>query len=492
MLDSIIGLDIGTTNAKALIYDLAGVELARSEAAYPINAPHPGWAEQNPAEVWRATLLALKSAIDNAGQNLHTLALAVASQSGSLVPADDSGAPLYPSITWMDGRTEALLKEWLTQHISARVRAISGWNIHAGLPLATIAWLQRHMPELYCSVRRWLCMNDYIVHRLTGRFVTNPSNGSVMQMMELAAAGWSAELLELVGARPDQFSPVQPSGTVVGQVTEEVARAAGLSLDTQVVNGGHDQSCTALALGVLEPRQALLACGTSWVVTAISDHPDIAALQPELDMNFHVVPQRLTVSQSLGVLGASMEWLIRECWREIPDRQQRYAAMDGEVAHTAQDHAGLVFIPAAGGHTAPAGMQRGGFINLNLGHTRAHLARAVMESAASELSLALQHMQTDALRTTTLWMVGGATRSSHWPAIVADAVGHPLRVTQSSHLPAVGAAILAGLGAGVYRDVHTALRSFRQPEQTYTPDSARMRVYADRLPEYVRLTSLFG
>ncbi|MCL4505923.1 MAG: FGGY family carbohydrate kinase [Chloroflexi bacterium] len=490
--DAIIGLDIGTTNAKAAIFNLAGVELASSEAFYGLSAPQPGWAEQNPADVWHAVTRVLRAAIQAAGESLHTIALAVASQSGSLVPADRDGVPIYPSITWMDGRTESLVQEWMAEDFQSRVRAISGWNIHPGLPLATIAWLRRNNPALHAAVGRWLCMNDYIVHQLTGQFITNPSNAGVTQLMDAASATWSAELCEMAGAHPAQFSAIQPSGTSIGLVVSEVCRETGLSPDTLVINGGHDQSCTAMALGVLEPGQVLLASGTSWVVTGVVGGAIVSDIPAELDLNFHVVPNRWTISQSLGGLGASLEWLVRECWQETGDRDNRFAAMDTELASTSPGCSGLIFAPVAGGHAAPAGMQRGGFVNLQLGHTRAHMARAVLEGAAYELRLALERMQTDAMRIDSLWMVGGATRSTYWPAIVADITGYPLRVTQSSQLPAVGAAILAGAGAGVYATVNEAQQRIRQPEQSYLPDRSNRRCYNNHYAEYCRMVHLLA
>ena len=379
------------------------------------------------------------------------------------------------------------MNAWVAAGAQERVRAISGWHIHPGLPLATIAWLREHNPAVFGAARRWLCMNDYIVLKLTGQFAANPSNGGVTQLMQAATPAWSPELCAMVGARPEQFSPIFEGGSVIGPITPETSEATGLPAGLPVISGGHDQSCTALALGVMQPGQVLLACGTSWVITGVVTQPDVVAVPDALDLNYHALPGRWTISQSLGGLGASLEWLVNQCWGELPDRMGRYRSLDAELGQTRAGSDGLLFIPMSGGHVAPAGMQRGGFVNLHLGHGRAHMARAVLESAAFELRLALDTIGQGGLRTDALWMFGGATRSSIWPRIVADVVGLPLRITPSAHLPAVGAAILASLGVKAFSNAVDAQRCFTQPALAFNPDPASQAIYAERFNAYRRV-----
>lgn len=490
--EAIIGLDIGTTNVKAAIFDLTGHELAFAESACSLSSPQPGWFEQDPDEVWSAVLLVLRTIIADAGADVRPISMAIASQSGSLVPADMHGQPVYPCITWMDGRSESLAANWVKDGLQERVRAISGWNIHPGLPLATISWLREYNPAVFASAKRWLCMNDYIAYRLTGQFAMNPSNGGVTQLMQADRPQWSVELCAMAGARPEQFSPVAEGGCAIGRLLREVSMSTGLPADLQVISGGHDQSCTAVALAVWQPGQVLLACGTSWVVTGVVSQPNVSTLPSALDLNYHAIPNRWTVSQSLGGLGASLEWLVRLCWCDQPTRQERYLAVESELKKTQPGSDGLLFIPMSGGHLAPAGMQRGGFANMHLGHTRAHMARAIQESAAFELRLALESIGQNQMQIDTLSMVGGATRSSVWPGIIADVTGLPLRVIPSAHLPAVGAAILASVGCGVYADPCEAQQNFVQPANGYAPVAANRSIYEERLRSYRKYWDLLS
>jgi xylulokinase len=492
--DAILGLDIGTTSTKAVLFDRSGTELAAAERAYRLRTPQPGWVEQDPEELWQALLQVLRAIADVAEASLRgrRVPLALAAQSGSLLPAAVDGTPVSPVITWLDGRSEALVQRWKAEGVEARVRAVSGWHLYPGLCLPTIAWLCQHQPAVFAAAGRYFSVNDFLIHRLTGRFCTNPSNGGGMQLLDVATGGWSADLCALAGIEPRQLSPVQPAGTVIGRITPEVSRWTGLPAGTVVVNGGHDQGCTALGLGVTSPGKILLGSGTAWVVTGVTDAPDVAALPPSLDLNFHPAPQRWTVSQSLGGLGASLEWLLQQCWQgsdpdTAPSRAEAYAALDGELERTAPGANGLLGVPLSGGHAAPAGEQSGGLWGLRLDHSRADMARALMEGAAYELRWALEPVRQAKLPIERMWMIGGAAQSPLWPAIVADVTGLPLSLPLGQHWPAIGAAILAGVGAGLYDSVSDGQARFQRPARQVEPDPDRMRIYDEGFGVYQQL-----
>ena len=512
----ILGLDIGTTSTKAVLFDLSGAEVAMAERAYRLHTPQPGWVEQDPEDVWQAVLHVLRTVSAAGGWPLggaegrppmaaptagtgRPLALALAAQSGSLLPARKDGTPVSPIITWLDGRTEPLVGRWRAEGLETRVRTISGWHLYPGLCLPTIAWLRQHQPDVFAAAGHYFSVNDFLVHRLTGRFCTNPSNGGGMQLVDVATADWSTHLCALAGIEPEQLSPIRPAGAVVGRIKPEVSRLTGLPAETVVVNGGHDQGCTALGLGVITPGRVLLGCGTAWVVTGVTDTPDLDVLPPSLDLNFHPAHQIgsgsgcWAVSQSLGGLGASLEWLLQRCWTatESPSdaaRTDAFAALDAELEGTMPGGGGLFFLPLTGGHSAPAGEQRGALWGLRLDHTRADMARAVMEGVAYELRWALEPIRQAKMPIQHMWMIGGAAQSPLWPAIVANVTGVPLSLPQGEHWPAVGAAILAGVGSGAFENMAEAQARFQRPERQIEPDRARMAIYDQHFSDYQQLT----
>jgi xylulokinase len=246
-------------------------------------------------------------------------------------------------------------------------------------------------------------------------------------------------------------------------------------------------------MGVTAPGRALLACGTSWVVTGVTENPAVEAIPTAMDMNFHPASNRWTISQSLGGLGASLEWWLNQGWQGVApqppaSRPERYAALNVELARTAPGSEGLFFLPLAGGHVEPAGIQRGGFVGLRLGHTRADMARSVLEGAAYELRWALENIRQAGMRVERLWMVGGATRSPIWPNIVADVTGLPLSVTQYDHWPALGAAIIAGLGINIFESLETGQVRFTKSARQVSPKEENHQLYRERFLIYQQLT----
>jgi xylulokinase len=493
--DAILGLDVGTTSTKAVLFDLAGAELATAEHPYRLHTPQPGWVELDPEDLWQAMIQVLQSIVAAAGQRYRIQALALATQSGSLVPARADGTPVYPVITWLDVRTQALVEEWKAQGLESLVKSTSGWHLYPSLNLATIAWLHQHLPGVSDAAERYLWVNDYLVHRLTGRFCTNPSNASGTGLLDITSGQWSPELCTMAGIAPGQLSPVHPGGEVIGEITAEVSRLTRLPAGTQVVNGGHDQGCTALGLGVTSPGKVLLACGTSWVLTGVVDTPDVDAVPSGLNMHFHPAPGCWTVSQSIGGLGASLEWLLNQCWRSADAqspaaRAEIFASLDAELHQTAPGGDGLFFLPFAGGQRAPSGEQGGGFLGLRLDHTRADMARAVMEGAAFELRWALPDIQQAGMPIDQMWMIGGAARSPIWPGIVADGAGVPLTLPSNEQWAAVGAAMLAGVGIGAFENLETAQVRFQKPARRIEPDGTRRRIYNSCFARYQRAMTI--
>ncbi len=487
MIDAILGLDVGTTSTKAVLFDVNGAELARSiSRPYRNEMPHPGWVEQDPQKLWHAVLDTIRHTIAQAAEDVSVRALGMAAQSGSLLPAAASGEPVYPLITWMDGRTEELVRHWQSRGLQKQVKAVSGWSLYPGLPLPSIAWLRRHDPQTFAAAKHYFSVNDFLAHRLTGRRANNPSNGGGMQLVDIHSGAWSDWLCSLAGISVAQLSPMLPAGSVIGELLPDICRATGIAQGALLVNGGHDQVCTALALGVNEPGKLLLACGTAWVITGITDPMNLEHVPSTLDLNFHALEDRYTISQSLGGLGASLEWWLNQayfCFDCRSTRADMLASMEIELAQM-QPGTSLFFLPLTGGHDNPATTRSGGFVGLQLSHSRADMARAVMESAAFELRWALESIRQAGLPVELLWMVGGAANSASWPSILADVTMVPINLPQYDNWPALGAAVLAGTGIGAFAGVEEALANFQMPVKEVLPDGRRGAIYDEAYSHY--------
>jgi xylulokinase len=443
--------------------------------------PRPGWVEQAPEELWQAVLGALRDVMVQVESNVQVAGICMAAQSGSLLPADAQGNPVYNLITWMDGRTEALVARWKKTGVQEKVKPVSGWSLYPGLPLPTIAWLRKNDPQTFSTAQHYFSVNDFITYRLTGKRVSNPSNSGGMQLIDIHTADWHTDLCDLAGVTADQLSQIQTAGSIIGEVRPEICQETGLSSGSVVVNGGHDQVIAALGLGIIDPGKLLLACGTAWVFTGVTNTPDTARIPPSLDLNFHIPPQGWTISQSLGGLGASLEWWLQQAWSG--DRQERFAALDRALSKTHRKY-GLFFIPLTGGHDDPATTRPGGFVGLQLTHKRADMARAIMESAGYELRWALKALKNAQMPVECLWMIGGAANSPHWPEILANITGTPIRLPDYDNWPALGAALLAGVGVGVFQNIEAALLHFGRPVREIEPAAEWIGLYEENFAVY--------
>lgn len=306
----VLGLDAGTTAAKAVAVHRTGRVLATAKSdPIPTHSTPEGGSEQDPGKIWQALAAASRSAAEALEPGVRVAALSVAAQSGSVIPVPPSGRPAR-AVTWMDTRSRAVVESWPSD-VAERIRALSGWAPAPGTGLPTIAWLQASGPDPSTegspgAVDRWASVDDYLVSCLTGQWATNPSNASGMQLMDAGTRTWSPELCRVAGIDQSALSPIRESGTAAGALTGEAAAALGLEAGTPVVVGGHDQACAALGLGVAEPGDLFLSAGTAWVLTMVTGHADVAALPAGLNLSPHVVPGRWTASQNLGGLGAML------------------------------------------------------------------------------------------------------------------------------------------------------------------------------------------
>jgi xylulokinase len=486
--EAVIGLDVGTTVAKAVLFDPSGAELHVAEQAYRLHTPQPGWVELEPDDIWQAVAGVLRAITDWAAPGMRIRAVALATQGGTLIPCRADGTPTYRAITWMDGRSQDLAARWRAEGVGNRVRRISGWSPEPGLPLLSIGWLRQARPEVFAATERFLSVNDFLAQRLTGRFATNPSMAGEMLLTDITTGQWSEELCRLVDIGPEFLSPILPAAAPLGQVQPEAGHLTGLAPGTVVINGGQDHSCEALALGMTSAGAGLLACGTALVINAIAESPSVDAIPARMDLNYHVVPGRWVVSQFLGGLGACLEWWLNQCGQHATQtRDEAWATFNAALAGTAPGCGGLVYLPQTGVRQTPGSLRHGGFVGLRLDHSWADLGRAMLEGAAYELRWALEHLRGAGLAIELMWMIGGATQSPLWPQIVADVSGVPVLLSQYTHGPALGAAILAGVGLGTFDSVEAAQARFRVSAWRLEPDDAHAPVYDRQFAAYQRL-----
>jgi len=479
----LVGCDIGTSAVKAVVAGADGALLGRAVAEHPMHHPRPGWAENDPGDWYAGMCAAVRQALAQARAGAgpaRVAALCVVCQREPVVLLDAAGAPLARAISWTDGRAAA-------QAAAVTARFGQRWLIEqtgmvpaAGMSLAHLLWFAAHRRDTWRAVRRIRFAKDYLLHRLTGCAATDPTTPGRSGLMDVRGQRWSEEICDAFAIDPALLPPIR--GAPWGQAGELSAAAAGdlgLPPGLPVAMGGADDAAATLGGGAASPGEVCVGTGTAanWRTVLARCEPDLSARG---DVSPHVVPGRYLHELAIESTGASLRWLRDALGEPGFDDLAAGAGAAGCGA------GGLLFFPfVAGAARAPryAAGARGAFIGVVSGHTRAHLARAVLEGVAYQYRATMPILGSVAVPIT---IGDGEARSALWTQIKADVLGVPLRVPRIADLAAAGAVILAGLAAGVYRDAASGIEHVVRWDRRYDPDPARTAAYAELSARYER------
>ncbi len=468
----LIGLDVGTTGARAIAIDLDGDVIATASAAYPLSTPRPGWTEQDPDDWWRATQAVLNQVV--AGSTTPPMAIGLTGQMHGSVFLDEADRVIRPALLWNDQRTADQSRS-ITERVGAeRLIEVTGNPAITGFQAPKILWLRDHEPDAYARVRRVLLPKDYVRLRLTGERATDVSDASGTLLLDLRKRAWSDEILARLEIPREWLPGVHESPEQTGTVTPRAATATGLPAGLPVAAGAGDNAASAVGNGVVREGVVSSSIGTSGVVFAHTDEPRTDP-HGRLHSFCHAVPGAYHLMGVTLAAGGALRW-----WRDTMGGELDYDALASLAEQAPQGAEGLVFLPYLSGertpHLDPAA--RGAFVGLTLRHSRAHMTRAVVEGVTYSLGDCLDLVTELGLSVGEVRATGGGARSPFWRQMQADVFGLPVRRAPAAEGPAFGAALLAGVTAGAYENVlETGARVRLDPELT-RPDAARTQVYA--------------
>ena len=455
-----IGLDIGTTAVKALAVDETGTVLARSEAGYPLSTPRAGWAEQDPADWWRATEQALAAlGIDDVA------GIGLSGQMHGLVALDAAGAVIRPAILWNDGRTAAECAEIETRIGLEELIALTGNRALPGFTAPKLLWLRRHEPDAYRRIARIALPKDYVRLRLCGEHATDVADASGTLLLDVAQRRWSDRVVEALELDPAWLPPVLESPQVSGVTADGVPVAAGAG----------DQAAGALGVGVDRPGPLSIALGTSGVVFAAL--PGFAADERARVHAFcHAVPGAWHAMGVMLSAAGSLRWL-----RDVAAPGVGFGELVAEAEGWAAGAEGLTFLPYLAGERTPHADPdaRGSFSGLSLRHERGALVRSVLEGVAYGLRDSLDLLRELGVAPERARVSGGGARSELWLRIIASILELPLERPVVEEGAAYGAALLGGVAGGMWPDVQAAVAACVQVRGEVEPDPAWIGAYAD-------------
>jgi xylulokinase len=483
----LIGLDLGTTNAKALICDASGQITHVASRRMPLRELERGWAEYDPGAVWETAAGVLRDAVGAIPNARALRAIGVTSMGEAGVPCAEDGAPLYPAIAWFDTRSApqaGALGARMGERTLYEITGVPSQPIHT---VHKLAWLRDNEPDVFRRLRRWYFMADYAVGRLCGAWVTDPSLASRSRTFDIRRRRWAPEILDAAGIPAGILPPVVPSGSPAGRLRPDVARDLGMPSDVLVAVGGHDHICAALASGVTEPGDILDSMGTAEALLAAADTPPPASVTEAAGfaVGCHVVADRFYLLGGIVMSGGAVEWMARLAGVPLPD-------LVAQASLISPGADGLCFLPHLRGSLSPVvdPVSAGAFLGLRDIHGPAHLARAVLEGLACEAKVNVETLEGVVGRAGVMRVTGGGTRLAVWLGIKAAVLDRPLEVLATAECAALGAALLAGLAAGVFADSAEAMRAGVRIGIRVDPDPAVVRAMADRARIYRDLYSI--
>ncbi len=482
MKDLLLGLDIGTTAAKAALFHAGGALLAATDAPYPTQFLKPGWVEQHPEDWWLAACEAIRCVVARTKEAPVRIAgLAVSAQAPTMLPLDRESRPLRPALIWMDRRAEQEVGLIIKQLGAERVFHITGNTPDAFYVAAKLLWFKRNEPDLLKQTRRFVQITGYLNYRLTGIHSLDHVHAALLQLRDYASGAWSPELCELCGVEPSQFPQIRHGHELLGEVTSEAAEATGLLPGTPVMVGTVDGAAAALEAGAAEPGIAAEMTGTSTVLLIPSDG---GLRDPALTIMPHAVPGMHLLLGAMVASGASLRWFRDQFG--LPEREAAerinldpFDLLTAQAAAVPAGSSGVIFLPYMMGERAPIWHTnaRGVLFGLSLATPKAAIIRAILEGAA----FALRHNVEVAARAGAplqeLRSVGGGARSPLWCQIKADVLGLPVLLPEASVGAPFGDALLAGMGAGLYDDIVGAVRRLVRPQRRFEPDPAAHDLY---------------
>lgn len=471
-----LGLDIGTSGAKAIVCDGDGHIVAMALAEYPISSPQPLWSEQNPSDWWQGAQQAIRDVV-SAVDASQIMGIGLTGQMHGSVFLDANNQVIRPALLWNDQRTAAECAE-INQRIGTqRLIEIAGNPALTGFQAPKILWVRNHEPANFARIAHILLPKDYIRLLLSGVYATDAADTAGTLLIDLTSRDYSDEILAALEIKREWLPTVYEGPSITSYLTADVATALGLTAGIPIIAGGGDNAAAAIGTGIIKSGVVNSSIGTSGVVFA---HSDNIALDPQgrLHTFCHSVPGAWHMMAVTLSAGGAFGWL-RNTLRQTGASDLSYDDLTAAAANVPAGAEGLIFLPYLSGERTPHldPLARGAFVGLTTRHGIGHMARAVMEGVTFSLRDGIEIMRELGVPTTDVRATGGGGKSPLWRQMQADIYNAPVSTLAAEEGPAYGAALLAGVGTGHFADVNDAVTRCVRVVATTQPDPTMVAKY---------------
>lgn len=487
----VLGIDAGTSVVKSVVFDLEGKEIALSRRRVSIETPKPGWAEQDMEKVWQMVKETIAESIARANISPSSIAaIGVAGQGDGCRLLDKDFKPVRPSVLWLDGRAGEIVTRWEKEGLNEESFKISGSAVFSGAAAAVIKWLELNEPESLRKARYFLYAKDWIKFKLTGRICTDPSDAS-RAPIDLEKISYSDKLFNLFGISRYRsiFPEIVYSGKIIGETTRKVAEECGLRGGIPVTSGMIDVVATPLGLGVLQDGQAYSIIGTTCFNAVLSSGIIFEPLGIGMNLAYAFPGKFIRAMPSMAGT-PNLDWFVDNFCTQEKEKGEDflYKIIEDKIKNIPTGSEGIIYHPYInpGGERAPfvKPSAKAQFFGIGLRHTRWHLLRAVYEGVALSMLDCFKHIPVEI---SEVRLSGGGAKSSFWSQIFSDAIGKTVKVPATSELGALGAAVMAGVAAGLYPGIREATDRLVKFSHIYEPDINNHKKYLEIYNVYKKI-----
>lgn len=495
-MDILLGVDLGTSGVKVLALESTGKILATHSESYPIFNPKAGWSEQDPGDWWQGTLAAIKGVLQHDAVDVKSVrALSVSGQMHGSVFLDSDGEVIRQPLLWNDTRTFPQC-ETITEKIGEeKLIGLAGNPALEGFTAPKVLWLKENEPANYEKLTTLMLPKDYILYKMTGRLCTEVSDAAGTLLFDVKNRQWSEDIMTMLDLNTDILPEVLESIDVVGSLSDAASGMTGLPADVKVVAGGADNACSAVGNGIVTEGLVMASLGSSGTVVAQTDSMQ-SDPQGRIHSFNHAVPQRWYLMGVMLSAAASIKWFrgnFAEAEAIVADSigSSPEDLLDKQSIQVDPGSNGLLFLPYLSGERTPHrdAKARGVFFGMSPIHGKKHFVRSILEGVAFGMRDSLELVKDLGVTPTQIRITGGGSKSPVWRQIMADVFNQAVVTTNIEEGPAIGAAILAGVGVGTYASVEEAAKEIVEVRDSVEPNQENVEIYEGIYPLYKNLYS---
>ena len=483
----VIGIDIGTTNIKGALYSTKGNYLEKASVSYESYTPQNGFHEQDPEDWVNGFNFILKKLLKYPEAKERLRAIALSCQGGTVLPVDKNYRPIGRAMTWLDSRgAELFEQDDFLKSKNLQFYEKTGWRLDSHISFSPLYWMKKKKRPEFKKIHKILFVNDYVLKKISGVNIQDPSNASISLFYNIIKGKWDEDILNYLGISTDYLSEVRESGDIVGTLSDNLTTKLGIKNKVMIVNGGHDQYCSSIGVGIFEQDQILLSTGTAWVVFKLLNSP-IFDKKNFFAIGRNILKDKYGLLYSLPASGGSINWFAKNLMN-LKDEEKLFKIISENRNKLRKIKNNILFYPYLAGNFDPGYDQatKATFYNIDISNSYLDLVKAIMEGVAFHIKNIFLAIKSKGAHTSTIKMVGGGVKNNLWPQIVADILNIEVSIPKNTEedFAVKGAAIIANHGLNTGITLKDSYKLFKSGFNTIKPVKENYDFYKGKYRDF--------